>query len=205
MKKILTFLLEFIIVVIVILIIAYFRNLYILNNLSINAKKYYSIDNYHLKSISYENSLISITNIYCSNNKYIKDTNYHLYSNDSFSKKIYHDSETNITLLEKNGSTVVKLGIDDENISILNIFKDKNIFSMALQNMSSEKCNTKNCYIINIDDTKFFIEKTTGLIVRIINSNNQETDTVVDYYYEFNSVNDNIIQKPEISNYKIID
>ena len=66
-------------------------------------------------------------------------------------------------------------------------------------------CNGKECYIIKGDSYERYIDKETGLAVREIDKSNKEitrqTDIVVDYKYEFNTVKDSDITKPDTTGY----
>ena len=53
-----------------------------------------------------------------------------------------------------------------------------------------------------------YIEKETGLRIKakegtLTDVNGNVADTIVEYYYEFNNVDDSIFTEPDISQYKI--
>lgn len=59
--------------------------------------------------------------------------------------------------------------------------------------IKTERCNDTDCYMVELaDDMKIWYSKETGLIVREINGS-----YVYNYYYEFDKVQENDIQKPD--------
>lgn len=73
--------------------------------------------------------------------------------------------------------------------------------------IDSTYCNAKECYIVKENSYERYIDKETGLAVRIIEKSNKEitrkTDMVVDYEYKFNIVKDSDIVKPDINENKV--
>lgn len=204
LKKSTKILLSFLIILFVIFIILYLRNFFILNNIANSIKNYSSTDNYYVKTISYEGTLTSVTNSYNIKEKYLTTIDYFIYTKDFLSKELYNDNETSITILEKNGTKVARLEKDAfGEIRIVNIFADKNLFALAFNNITTEKCNGKDCYSFNIDDIKYFIDKETGLLVRLMNLS-KDNSSILDYYYEFDKVTDDNVKKPDISQYQVI-
>lgn len=53
----------------------------------------------------------------------------------------------------------------------------------------------KECYVIRIDNSEQFVDKETGMTIKSINN---EYNIVSDYYYEFGTVIDEDVKKPEI-------
>lgn len=56
----------------------------------------------------------------------------------------------------------------------------------------------KECYLVKYKNIEQFIDIETGLIIKYINN---DDNTVTDYYYEFETVTDSDIEKPDISGY----
>jgi len=80
--------------------------------------------------------------------------------------------------------------------------------------LGEKDINGRNTIVIKITDlyhtkdyNKYYIDKETGLAVREIEKSNKEitrqTDIVVDYKYEFNTVKDSDIVKPDTTDYII--
>lgn len=75
------------------------------------------------------------------------------------------------------------------------------------------KCNGIDCYYIsnfqnNIipngdGDYGIYLDKKTGFPIGTVGSSAEINDTVIDYYYEFNTVKDEDIQEPDIAEYRI--
>ena len=134
---------------------------------------------------------------------------------------------TTIRTYEKdvqNERTIIRYKKDNEEIGIIQTGQEKvaildgtvlgevNIVSMfsKLDNMKQlllatmSKITTDNygdieCYLIELHNEKIWVDKETGLIIREINGG-----YVSERFYEFDSVIDKDIEKPDISDCKII-
>ena len=102
-----------------------------------------------------------------------------------------------------------------------NIFDINNIKDLLGNSLipiiKDSKCNGKDCYYIKTSKIKnlvtgnepieIYIEKATGLPIRIlqgpISTANDTTNTIVDFDYNFNNVNDDNLKITDIEQYKI--
>ena len=90
-----------------------------------------------------------------------------------------------------------------------NELKDpKNIFNYSLKNAI---VNGKECYQLMQKGKILYFDKETGLIVRweeltgyISTSQNEVQSTLKDFKFEFNNVEDNVFEEPDILEYDII-
>lgn len=95
--------------------------------------------------------------------------------------------------------------LSKENINILDVVNAK---------ISSETIDEKECYLIESSSDAFishigvakvqiFIEKETGLPIRMVEYDDKNEKTTTDYTYEFDKVIDKNLIEPDISQYKI--
>lgn len=104
-----------------------------------------------------------------------------------------------------------------DNINLPCVINQENIKPVMLTAMNSKIKSTtideKECYLIesssenfithtSVEKVQIFIEKETGLAIKVIEYNNEET-TTIDYKYEFDKVTDEDLKEPNINEYKI--
>lgn len=202
MKNVLKIIIELVAFILVIGILYYARNLIVLNNLSKDVEQYAEATNYYIKRISYGKNNIEITNSYNKDGKYLTNIDYYIYdTKENLGKTLYFDGESDITILKRGNDVTVTTEKDVfGEVSIANVLKNKNLFSLAIQRIEKEEVNGEEYYYINIDGLNYFINKETGLITRLIKFD-KDINQVIDYYYEFNQIND--IEEPDISGYDI--
>ena len=119
-------------------------------------------------------------------------------------KTAFLNSETNLKIFNNSNS-------------IYENMKQYFIKNSILASIRSVKCNGVDCYYIsnfqnNIipngqGDYGIYLDKKTGLPIRIlggtIGNSTEINDTIIDYYYEFNTVKDEDVQEPDIAKYSI--
>lgn len=103
------------------------------------------------------------------------------------------------------------------NINLPCVINQENIKPVILNAMNSKIKSTtvdgKECYLIessseafimhaSVEKMQIFIEKETGLAIKVIEYDNQE-ETTISYKYEFDKVTDEDLKEPNISEYKI--
>ena len=89
--------------------------------------------------------------------------------------------------------------------SVMGYTEEKEIrFLMSLNilwQIGVEQYNGKDCYYIKEGESEFFIEKESGLILHSLY--NGKIDRKIDY--TFDTVTDENIKKPDLSEYKLIE
>ena len=122
-----------------------------------------------------------------------------------------------INELEENSilyDTFIKVDIKDfyENIDInkmTNLLKDSISMNEKEQNVqkiqfvitstiTKEKYNDRDCYLIKVDNSRTWVDKESGLVMRTMNGT-----WITERFYEFDVVKDEDIQKPDISDCRI--
>ncbi len=64
--------------------------------------------------------------------------------------------------------------------------------------ITKEKCNGRDCYLIKVDNSRIWVDKESGLVIRNMNGT-----WITERFYEFDVVKDENIQKPDISDCRI--
>lgn len=189
----------------VILAIIITRKFIIITNLVNESKEYSNKTNYLAVVQSLQNGNVNILK------SYNKDGNY-LTIMRSYSKDT--TDERGITKYKKNNEEIGIIQSGQDKIAILNGFvigevSVANIFSIVdniveqlqfaiMSRITTDNYNNIECYLIELDNWKMWVEKDTGLIIREINGG-----IVAERFYEFDIVKDEDIIKPDISDCKI--
>ena len=212
-----------ILLVIIIFIILVARKVVIINNLQNKIEEYSKMDNYYVKEYDYDGESLVIGEYYIKGNKNKSELNSMGIDSDSKLIEVYNGEEFNI-YIESNGEKTALLDAGEEitgRIGISNFLEINNfqdiLKTAILSEISTENCNGKECYRIqtgygfnnsnNESKVTIYIDKETGLPTRYLNGTRirgeEKTSTIQDYYYEFNTVTDEVVQEPDISEYKI--
>ncbi|MFR5684293.1 MAG: hypothetical protein ACLUD1_09665, partial [Clostridia bacterium] len=129
---------------------------------------------------------ITVINIVKEDNKYI------IYKNKDNMKMFYNNE------MITNQDIITKIDINPNNKTLIT----PNIGTALSVKISTERCNGKECYLIeSYDNVKVWVEKETGLVIRemsIISYDNGEFNVVTDYLYDFNNVTDEQVAEPSI-------
>lgn len=205
------------IAILLIFLIINCRKFYIISKIT-NLSKDNDYTNYHLKFYTYNADSTNLIEIFKNNNEYT--TNFknllNLYSSYSY---INNDTNECIQIISTpdnqkkayvgNIQNIMIPFVDLSSNSIISVMDFNNIFNILfkIKNLSIEDCNGKKCYyfLIKLNDQslKIWVDTETGLIVRNIattfeNSSNEKTDIIQDWNYDFNTVSQNEIVKPNL-------
>ena len=193
----------------------------VIKNMQGKIENYKDIKNFHITKTSYGFNTIVVEETF------YKDDNYLVHV-----KNISENNEKKEIISTKNGNNYFIVGerkvaamnsmpihVDDK---VYNHLETENFWEFIVgifsSNISTVKCNDKDCYKIDNFITSevlfpeqgmcVYIDKETGLIVRLEEGvRNNETGgfytQVSDYKYEFNTVTDEDLKEPNISEYKI--
>ena len=148
---------------------------------------------------------------YISSNPSIDDPN--------INKHIYYFEDSELISINQYGNEKAKGSISNSNKEDNLLFpRTFNEYYDGEKFLNDEKLNLKllinikmeekdfngiKCYAITLDPyTKFYFEKDTGLLRKFESEKAQGSSfqNLVEYYYEFNCLNDEIMKKPDISN-----
>lgn len=177
----------------------------IIKNLVNEAKEYADKTNYIAVVQSLQSGNVSMLK------SYNKDGN-HLTIMRTYGKDI--QDERSLTVYRKDNEKIGIIQSGEEKIAILdgtvigevnvvNIFStvDNTIQQLqfaAISRITTDNYNNIECYLIELDHWKMWVEKDTGLVIREINGG-----IVAERFYEFDIVKDEDITKPDISDCKI--
>lgn len=211
-----------ILIIIAILLICIGRKSIIMSNLSKKYEENSNAKNYHIKTYIYSGTNSQVVDTYCKDGKTL--TILTSLNNENFSKIIeYSDNDKTNTYMESSNEKIAflnsetKLKLFSNSNSIYENVKRYFVKNSILASIRSVKCNGIDCYYIsnfqnNIipngdGDYGIYLDKKTGLPIRVlggtVGSSAETNDTVIDYYYEFNTVKDEDIQEPDITEYRI--
>ena len=163
------------------------------------------LNNYYCKSIStYSDGKIILTEKYRKDGKavvIIETSN--IYEKETYIKEtFYSDRNENWSFIEdskKDEILTTNKSVLGMGIGQVPTFSDGywDIYFKYLLYASIYECNWdgKGCYVIKIDNEEYFVDKDTGIIIKGINN---DYNIVTDYYYEFNTVTDDDVRKPDI-------
>lgn len=195
--------------IVLIYIIIIGRRAIIMTELGKKAKEYETKTNYYCKVCMYELNSIQITECYRLGRNYLSTT-------------WYKKDKTDITITNyKKNNEGMCLVETDEGKRLLSreptciqphvyVAADNfwiNLIEALSTRIESTKCNGKECYIIIKNGFQDYIDKETGIVIRvtggsvIYNKGKRDIirDTIVEYDYEFDVVKENDIVKPDIS------
>lgn len=204
-------LLKFIILALVIIyVIIVGGRTFIMTSLSEKAKENQLYNNYYAKLYSYQGDTLTITESYNKGEDYLTTMTRVVNSNQIQKIIYYKKGNEQITLTEVDGKRYIQdskeiLGGHIRPVTYVSDGLLANMQYAFIIGIDKTYCNGKKCYIIKGDSYERYIDKETGLAVREIEKSNKEitrqTDIVVDYKYEFNTVKDSDIAKPDITGY----
>ena len=211
-EKILKVILLVILILVIIFLVCTVRKMLILKSLNEKVSQYIKSDNYYEKIT---NNIGTITEYYCKGDNAVVHLN-NTYDGKTRKLSNYFKGKQCNTYIESSGDKIARLNSNGvpSKIMIINSFDTNNdlwlLFLMSARaHIKIVEYNNRECYIISIDkNNEVYIEKDTGLRVKAregktTNETGKEIPLEVEYYYEFNNVNDEIFIEPDISQYRI--
>ena len=214
--------------ILLILVLSYVRKMVILVSLSNKVDKYTSSTNYYIKSVNYsgyDDSIITIESyvkdekiidrfkLLSETNK-INNTNYFNGKTVNSYAEIEFDEETE----EQKSRKTAELNQERELLAFIPDYIDIShpvmFFGLPLfSSIQSDKCDERECYKITVNslgdnyDTVYYIEKETGLTIRILghttDTHNIKHDNITNLEYKFDMVTDEDFIEPDLSEYEI--
>lgn len=204
------------IIILVVIVICIGRKIVILNSLSQNAKKYAQATNYYTKMYMYQGEDSVLMESFYKDNKNLTTLTTLKGNNKSIE---YNDGKDTTTYLESNEQKIAFENSDYKISTFTSLEQYKEYITVSFANVFGSKiistiCNGRECYYIsevnnsqNLEGTSVFIDKETGLPIRILQggtkSEGNEMNTIIDFDFEFNNVKDKDIVKPDIREYKV--
>ena len=196
-----------IIVLILFAILAIFivRKFIIITNLVNESKEYANKTNYFAVVQSLQNGNVNIIKSYNKEGNYL--TTFRTYGKDIKDERgliRYKKDSEEIGIIQSGQEKIAILdGSVLGEVNVVNIFSTFDNTMQQLQFAVMSRITTDNygnieCYLIELDNWKMWVEKDTGLVIREINGG-----LVAERFYEFDIVKDEDITKPDISDCKI--
>ena len=188
-----------------ILVICIVRKFIIIRNLVNESKEYANKTNYYAVVQSLQNGNVSMIKSYKKDGNYL--TTWKTYGKDIQDERgliRYKKDSEEIGIIQSGQEKIAILnGSVLGEVNVVNIFSTLNNTMQQLQVAIMSRITTDNydnmeCYLIELDNWKMWVDKDTGLIVRDINGG-----IVAERFYEFDIVKDEDIIKPDISDCKI--
>lgn len=212
-KKIIS-LISLILLILIIIFLAFtIRKMIIIKDLMQKANKYVISDNYYKKTTNnINNTLQHTTELYRKENNLViivnipetgvKSTSY--FRRDKITTyNTYKESKTDKVAILDTKNTIVK-DMNMEKIPNYNLWQ---LFQLAATStIKSGEYREKTCYIAGSynSSNKSYFEKETGLRIKDVLMNSEKGKvTELEYYYEFNNIDDSIFIEPDINQYKI--
>lgn len=192
------------------------RNYYILNTYAVAMKAYGKIQNYSVhvsnnNSEEYESDSIT----YHKDNK----TVFKIQPKETRMMQIYTDIQTKekILKIDSDGDKVAVVSKEESDfgtgVRVINAFGGEmtswqNFLLALTTRITQEKCNGKECYKISVQGMNVWIDKETYLTTRIsngyrVNSDGSKIPMATDYKYEFGTVTNEQVAKPDLTGYRI--
>ncbi len=215
-------------IIVLIFIIVIGRKTLLLTTLSEKANKNINRDNYYARLSQYEGTTILITETYKKGQKQKNIQTYYDSQNNEHNSKLieYLDNNTTKLYTELNNE---KIAILDGNSAMLLPMKVSESYShysttiwkliknTVFSSINKAKCNGRDCYYFSSLETDMmgisevgsgiYIDEETGLPIRTTSATTKTeqgiSDPIIEFYYEFDSVTDDDIKEPDISQYTI--
>lgn len=198
------------------------RKAIIMTVLSNQAEKSKNQNNYYTKIYMYQGEDTTLIETYHKDGKYLTTV---VPLGELKNNKIIEfkdKAKTNI-YIESDNDKIAVLNAESNftQLTSINFLRTNNIGeflrNLLLTSFRSVKCNGIDCYYISNfnsptlatseGDCGIYINKETGMPVRVLggtmHTNNEVTDGVLDYYYEYNKVTEENIKEPELEQYQI--
>ena len=164
------------------------------------------LNNYYSKNISiYSNGRVILIERYCKDGKtLVTFENSDIYEKGVYTKETYYsDGKENLSFKENSKgdkeiitNTNMQGGLLRQVPSLGDGFLDEYFKYLLFADIYETNLEGKECYVIRIENSEQFVDKETGMTIKSVNN---EYNIVSDYYYEFGTVTDEDVKKPEIS------
>ena len=197
------------------------RKMIIISDINKKISNYSKINNYYAKATQYGGDVMRIMEKYSKDNRcYIKTTFISSDKNKNWIIRDYKNGEQINSYYENeqqknanmNVNSMVEYNVFGTWYERFLIYNNLGLLRIAiLSDISTEKCNGKECFKItqHMLGSDFelvnYVEKNTGLPIRNIfrtTINEWSGDGVIDYEYDIENVEDSIFVEPNIEEYK---
>ena len=188
--------------IIILFIIIVGRKTFILVNLSNKAQALENNQNFHAKTEFYEQGEMRIVEVYKKQDKILMTWTKYSQDKEKIKQTFYKSGEEKFSLID-NGETKILTKVGDvmaNPISFTSKMFLVNLYTAITTNIDKVNLDGKECYIIRDGNTEKFIDVETGIAIKEIDNENNIT---VDYTYEFETVKDSDVARPDTTGYTL--
>lgn len=205
MKKFLKVLLIIICVLIVLLMIHFVRNYIIIKDVLVKTKQYEGVTNFYYEIKNTEDD--KTAKIYTKNYKKDMISLVEIENGDR-SIKIWKDVSNNESVVIFTGKGEALIGTEDTVLEPQIPLFEGNPYVSLISLVYSEKIDGQDCVVIQIGESKWWINKETGLYAKIQSGtqyvDGEESPIVVEYKnWKINQLTDKDVEKPDLTGYKV--
>ncbi len=175
------------------------RKIIILTDISRKIGESRDTSNYHMKLVRYSNGKMTNVEVYCKDNK-ILYTAVGYSSDGKVTKVIAYQSEDEcFSIADFEGNK--KLIKTSKIIIPHSVYTDdikENIKFLFMKNVKKDNLKGRECYVISDGESKEYIDRETGCIIKVIDS---KMDYMTNLEYEYGIVKDEDIKRPDTTGY----
>ena len=192
------------VIILVLFIIIVGRKTFILTSLENKAQERQNSQNYYLKLESYSEGKMTITEAYYKEEKSLVQITTFSKALGEVNLILYKSGEEKFSLID-NGETKVFQKMGDISVRPVAFTSNsffENLYTAITTSVDKIELDGKECYMIRDGNTEKFIDVNTGLAIKMIDNQNNRT---VDYKYEYGVVKDTDVERPDTTEYTIIE
>ena len=186
--------------IILLFVIIVGRKTIILTNLSNKAQECKDSQNYYLRLEIFGQGTMKIMDTYKKQDKVLMRWTTYSQDKEKIKQTFYKSGDEKICLID-NGETKILREMGDIVVQPISFTSDvflDNLYMAITTNIDKINLNGKECYIIRDGNTEKFIDVNTGLAIKMIDNQNNQT---VDYKYEYGIVTDLDVERPDTTGY----
>lgn len=194
--------------ILIVFILGITRKTIIMTSLYNKSQKHYDeyMKNYHIITTQYDSTdAVSQIETYCKDGKFKRYVRAGKVGNFN-SEIIFYKSDKEEIKLFSNGNVKFKSSNVVVGYPYIPFFYTDTIFRSFQESFTvsieSVTIDSKECYAIKSKHWDYFIDKETGLIIKEISYATEGVDSTRYYYYEFGTVKDSDIVKPDTTGYE---
>ena len=191
-------------IILVLFVLVVGRKTIILTSLSNKANEIKDEKNYYIKLESYSEGQMNILETYYKDNKSYATMTIYSKENNIIKMTSYKNGQEKIGTIQ-NGDKKILSNNGDITVQPIFFAYDnilENLIIAITTNIEKVNLNGTECYMIKDGNTEKFIDANTGLAIKMIDNRNNRT---VDYKYEYGTVKDSDIIKPDTTGYIVIE
>lgn len=160
------------------------------------------IPNRYYKEVTYTDNTLGAREVFYNDGTIlVRAKGYNFEGGNVFTTTVYKSDKESFALIDEPNSKIIiydDVGNVDASYTSVSPYTTDKLSFFLLSTFQRVTLDGKECYLVKYKNIEQFIDIETGLIIKYINN---DDNTVTDYYYEFGTVTDSDIEKPDISGY----